>query len=102
MQRNLVTSLCTVSKRKKRTENKIGDRLKTPVIYRDKLLTHLIIRACAHLKTCVACQIIASWPFVISWRHKTPIKNMKYIITSVFKLFSNIFWDEYELKEDDK
>ena len=60
------------------------------------------LRVCAHLKTCVACQIIASWPVLINWRHKAPIKNMKYIITCVFKLLFSIFWDECELKEDDK
>ena len=63
-------------------------------------MTHL--RACTRLETCVAFQIIASWPVVISWWHKPPINNMKYIITCVFKLFFNNFWDGNELKEDEK
>ena len=79
---------------KTRTGNKVGHRVKTIGMRR--------LRACAHLETCVACQIIASWPVLISWQHKTSTKNMKYIITCVFKLFFNIFWDGYELKEDEK
>ena len=53
------------------------------------------------MEICVACQIIASWPFVINWWHKTQIKNMKYIMYCVFKSFVNMYLDEYELKEDD-